>query len=272
MNDKVSKSENTPQPTTAKATPQAAPAVALTRIIIVHGDKGGVGKSFVGQALTDYLSASGQKVAVIDCDTANPDVSRMFAKSLNCQKTDLRSTTGWMDVMDFVIKHKGYTIVMNTPAGISGDMKKDMEGFSAFLESQDIDVQMELWWTMNIGHDSVNLLAKAITEYGHNFSKIRVLCNLHFANGDSSPGGPFMLWHESPLKTRLEKENGLTIFFPGLHLRVVSKIFADGKATPFSDAVDAAIGENVNLEASERWKLMKWLEDIKNLFEPTLKS
>ena len=37
---------------------------------------------------------------------------------------------------------------------------------------------------------------------------------------------------------------------------------------PFSDAADAAAGEKVGLETSERWKLRQWLDDIKELFTP----
>lgn len=43
---------------------------------IIDGDKGGVGKSFVARALTDYLipNNTGGKIVVIDCDPSNADV------------------------------------------------------------------------------------------------------------------------------------------------------------------------------------------------------
>lgn len=241
---------------------------SVTKFIIVHGDKGGVGKSMVAQAIADYLFLRGDKVAIIDADTQNPDVSRMFAKSVPCAQTNVRSENGWMDVMDFVMKHPGYTIVMNTPAGIGEYMKADMTSFSEFLAGQEIPVEMELWWTMNIQHDSVNLLNEAHKAYGQFFARLRVVCNLHFANGDKSQQGPFFLWNESPLRTKIEKNNGMTIYFPGLHLRVVAKLFAPGKSMPFSEAVDSVIGEAIGLEHSERWKLQQWVADIKKLLAP----
>ena len=44
--------------------------------IIIDGDKGGVGKSFVARAVTDYLitNKAGGKIVVIDCDPSNADV------------------------------------------------------------------------------------------------------------------------------------------------------------------------------------------------------
>ena len=239
-----------------------------SRFIIVHGDKGGVGKSFVAQALADYLLSQNEPVAIIDADTANPDVSRMFDKYVPCAQADVRSETGWMDVMDFVIKHRGSTIIMNTPAGIGEYMKADMTSFTEFLANQEIPVEMELWWTMNVQHDSVNLLSKANDAYGQFFKRLRVVCNLHFANGDKSAQGPFLLWNESTLRTSIEKNNGMTIFFPGLHVRVVQKLFTPGKIMPFSYAEDAATGEQVGLENSERWKLSQWRNDINKLMKP----
>lgn len=129
-------------------------------------------------------------------------------------------------------------------------------------------VEMELWWVMNVQHDSVNLLNEAYKVYGQFFARVRVVCNLHYAGGDKSPLGPFVLWHESPLKTQIEKKQGLTIFFPGLHIRVVGKVLDPRKIMPFSDAVDTVVGESVGLEHSERWKLQQWLLDCKKAFEP----
>ena len=121
---------------------------------------------------------------------------------------------------------------------------------------------------MNLQHYSVNLLNKALNDYGKHFKRIRVVCNLHFANGDKNPEGPFFLWNESQLRTNIEKVGGLTLFLPGLHLRAVKKIFTPGNIMPFSEAADAAAGEKVGLETSERWKLGQWIEDINQLFIP----
>lgn len=239
-----------------------------SRFIVVHGDKGGVGKSMTAQALANFLTDKGEKVAVIDADTSNPDFSKMFDDTLPSAQADLRSDIGWMDVVDFVVKYPDHTVILDTPGGIGDYMKKDVESFSKFLADQDVPVEMELWWVMNVQHNSVNLLDKALNAYGRHFKKIRVVCNLHFANGDKSTQGPFFLWNESQLRANVEKTGGLTLFLPGLHLRVVSKIFTPGNIIPFSEAADAAAGEKVGLETSERWKLGQWIEDVKQLFTP----
>lgn len=254
----------------AKASQPAETFQAVSKFIVVHGDKGGVGKSMVAQALADHLMSTGIKVAIVEADTQNPDVARMFGNNLPVAQTNVRNENGWMDVMDFVMKHPGYTIIMNTPAGIGEYMKSDMESFANFLKAQEMPVEMELWWVMNVQHDSVNLLSEAYKVYGQFFSRLRVVCNLHYAGGDKSQLGPFVLWHESPLKAQIEKKQGLTIFFPGLHIRVVAKVLDPRKIMPFSDAVDVVLGESVALEHSERWKLQQWLLDCKKAFEPAI--
>lgn len=240
----------------------------ITKMLIVLGDKGGVGKSFVAQALADYCKTKGERVAILESDTRNPDVSRMFNGLVPYAQTNVRSENGWMDVMDFVTKHPGYTIIMNTPAGIGEYMKNDMASFAQFLDAQPQPVELEMWWTMNVQHDSVNLLNEAYKSYGKYFKRVRVVCNLHFSNGDKSEHGPFFLWHESPLRGEIERKGGQTIHFPGLHLRVVSKLFVPDVIMPFSDAADGTLGEDVKLEISERWKLNQWLGEVKEVFGP----
>lgn len=251
--------------TKAEITPEQSGENKKTRFIISHGDKGGVGKSFTAQSIIDYLRSRGESIGLIEADTQNPDVSRMFSDSVPNTMTNLRDENGWMDVMDFVTKYPGYTIVMNTPAGIGEYMKKDMAMFAAFLAEQEIPVELELYWTMNLQHDSVNLLGAALKSYGQYFRKIRVVCNLHFSVGDQKQ---FFLWNESPLRINLEKNNGMTIFLPGMHMRVVKKLFDHEKIMPFSEAIDASLGERVGLENSERFKLSHWFREMSAALAP----
>lgn len=110
----------------------SAAGVVSTRIIISDGGKGGVGKSMMAAAITDYLMVSG-KVALIEADTQNPDVSRMFGTRVQTLKEDLRSSNGWMSVMDFIAAHPSYDIVINTPAGIGDHFKQNISRLSDFL-------------------------------------------------------------------------------------------------------------------------------------------
>lgn len=249
------------------ATPLGAIKQLMTKIIVVHGDKGGVGKSMASMALVDYFNTGREQVAVVDADTQNPDVSRMFDGSMPVAQVNLREENGWMDLTDFVTTHQGYTIILNTPAGIGEYMKSHLAEFAHYLKSLEHPAEIELWWTMNVQHDSVNLLSEAYKYYGTQFARIRVICNLFFADGNASEDGPFLLWFKSPLRTQIEKKGGMTIALPGLHIRVMVKMFAPGRNIPFSQAVDAVLGEDLAFTASERHKLQYWLIETKALFD-----
>jgi hypothetical protein len=213
--------------------------------------------------LIDYLTERGENVVVIEADTSNPDVARMFEKNLPCYHVDLSTENGWMDLMDAVIKHAGHTFVMSTPGGAGVHLKKHLPSFVSFLKQHKTPMSMELWWAMNPQHDSVNLLGEAIDNYGEHFAKVRVILNLHFSDNNASS---YFLWEESPLRTRLEKQGAVTLHLEGLHLRVVTKLFDPTRIMPFADAADAALGEKVGLSESERFKLSYWRDRQATLF------
>lgn len=255
-----------------KVTPTKA--VPVTKFVIVHGDKGGVGKSFVAQAMIDYLLSSGEKVAVIDSDTRNADVSEMFERSCPTTRINARSEDGWMDIMDFVMKHagQGYTVVMNTPGGLGEYMKSDMKAFADFLARQDTPVEMELWFVLNGQVHSMNLLNEAWTDYGAYCKRLRVVCNLHFANDEPIEKSLFTFWQSSVLRTKLEKAGAHTIYFPGLHIRVVTKLQGVDSKMPFSWALDKVLGESLALEPSLRYKLEVWRTEVGLLFASALSA
>lgn len=240
-----------------------------TRIILSHGDKGGVGKSMIAAAVADYLNCTGEQVVVIDADTRNPDVARMLSKDMTCAQMDLRAENGWMEAMDFIERHQGYTIVISTPAGIGESMGDDIPRFAAFLNELGTPVEMELWWTINLLPDAVNLLGDAYKNYGKYFTRIRVVRNLFHSMGDTKA---FIFWDESTLRPKLEKNGGLTINFPALHLRVMSKLFNPDRIMPFSHAIDASVGETVGLTSSERFKLKDWFKAVGVCLAPALNS
>lgn len=256
------------------------PAVAQkrTRIIFSHGDKGGVGKSTIASAIADYLQSEGEPVAIIEADTQNPDVARMFENVLPCVNIALDNETGWMEAMDFVARHQGHTIVISTPGGFGRKSQDQIPHFSRFLESLEIPAEMELWWTINRFMDSVILLQNAHTKYGAYFKRIRVVRNLVHADGRPEA---FIFWNESTLKPQIEKAGALTINFPALHDRVTEKLYRPANFMPFSDAILAgtsALGnkspssdqEPDALSASEHFRLKDWFHAVGVCLKPAL--
>lgn len=235
------------------------------RFIFSDGGKGGVGKSFTALAIADYLSSQGIPVAIIDADTNNPDVNRMFDGAVESKLVNLREDDGWMDVMDFVIENPGHTFIMNTPGGVRADMTKGMPMFAAFLGKQENPIDLELWWTMNRDWDSVILFEAALKGYGHFFTKTHVVCNMHFTDDRAEL---FFLWNECYLQKEQKHKGGLTVYMPGLHVRIMGKLFNPEKVMPFFQAIDKTLGERIEFTESERYRLDLWREDVYTRIAP----
>ncbi len=271
--------------TTASTSISASANKSMTRIIFVHGDKGGTGKSMMSRLLADFLNVATQKVAIVEADTSNPDVQRTFTVKmadgsqsalLPCQMIDLRKEDGWMDMMNFCQKHIGSNIIVNLPGGIGDHLTENLKFLQLFVTdlSKGGNVETELWWTLNITHDAINLLQKALGQYGPFFNKVRVVCNLFWTQNDKKG---WVMWHESPLKIKLENAGGKTVYLHGLNYRVSDKLFRPENIMPFSEAMDAALGERINFEMSERYKLKEfwhfnelWLADVFGIAAPNL--
>jgi hypothetical protein len=72
----------------------------MKRLILVHGDKGGVGKSVFARALLDRYIRNGIPVDVYDSDKRNPDLSRFYASKTTVSLVDVTSKTAFDAVLD----------------------------------------------------------------------------------------------------------------------------------------------------------------------------
>lgn len=233
------------------------------QIWLFHGDKGGVGKSFTCHAFVDYQLSANVPVAVLDADTRNPDVFRVFNGKVDCAQVNLRRDDGWMDVIDFIKAHPSQHVAVSLPAGIGESMQKEFVDFCRFIKLKVAgSPQVVLFWVINLFADSVNLLKDSLDSLGSHVSKTVVVRNLVFGEQNA-----FFLWDESPLRAELESKNTCTtISLPALHLRVTTKLFASDEVLTFSRA--AAMPAFANLTPAEQFKLETWItEDVKAPFD-----
>ena len=128
---------------------------------------------------------------------------------------------------------------------------------------------MDLWWTLGLLPDSVNLLNVAYDSYGKYFNRIRVVRNLYNSQTLKDEGA-FIFWDESPLKPKLEKLGATSLNFPPITIRVLGKLVNPKTVMPYSEACDASNGESLGLSHSERYSLNAWFKDVSAVLEPAL--
>lgn len=246
------------------ATEKQQPQDTGKPVIIFHGDKGGVGKSWTCSVFTDFLVKQQIPVALVDGDTRNPDVSRMFGDSIPVSNANLREHDGWMDLTDFMMAHQDKVIVISMPAGIGNELRKEAARFGQTIQMLKRPVSM--FWVINRLPDSVNLLNEALAAIGEYLQNKFVVKNLFF--GDE---GKFSRWDLSETRKRFEKSGGVTVKLTELHERTVDKLYADNdNIMPFSAAVVAVNAADTSphgLTPSENMELICWLQDNHKTFE-----
>lgn len=226
-------------------------------VIICHGDKGGVGKSVQCSVICDWLQAKGISFALIDGDTRNPDVARMFKSAAPVAQLNLRTHDGWMDLTDFMSEHLDRVVVISMPAGIGEELEKEGANFIGTVRL--LERPMYLFWIINRLPDSVNLLAEAERALGGNLAGRFVVKNLFFG-----PADKFTRWDNSDARRSFEAAGGITLKLPELHERTVDKLYADNDAImPFSLALQPVGQHRDSLHgftASENMELIHWVK------------
>ena len=132
----------------------------MHKLYFVGGSKGGVGKSFVSMALTDYLTQSaGKKVRLVESDTSNPDTGKTFIEDekvevITCK---LDEADGWIELVN-LCEGSEADIVINSAARSNEAVSE----FGTTLIGSLEELQMELvtFWVINRQRDSVELLKK----------------------------------------------------------------------------------------------------------------
>ncbi len=187
-------------------------------IIVVGGGKGGVGKSTVSIGVIDTLLARGKKVRLIESDTSNPDVWKMYKNEIETSLIDLDDANGWIELVNVCDGNPDFFVVLNTAA-------RNNRGVSAYgetLNSTLVELKRDLVtiWVINRQRDSLELLNKYMTALTD--SRIHVMRNGYFGEEQK-----FELYNDSKLRTQVENTGGKSLTFPDLADRVSDDLYSE---------------------------------------------
>lgn len=212
-------------------------------IYVVGGGKGGVGKSFTTIALVDSLEQAGVKVLVIESDTSNPDVWKMYKDQIETRLIDLDDANGWIDLVNTCDEFKDHVVVINTAARNN----KGVVAYGETLNSTLVELGRELTtlWVINRQRDSLELLK----EYRDALpgTKVHVIRNGYF--GDEQK---FELYNFSKTREMIESEGGKSLLLPDLADRVSDDLYS--KRLSVSKAM-------TELPIGNRAELSRWRRD-----------
>jgi MinD-like ATPase involved in chromosome partitioning or flagellar assembly len=189
-------------------------------IYYIGGSKGGVGKTLLSFALTDYLLNRERNVLLVDTDTDNPDVFKahkdLALPNLHCLMNSLDDADGWADLLDTVQRYPAHTAVINAAART----KTSTANYGEIMQGALREMQRALivFWVINRQRDSIELL--------HSFQQafpdtaIHVCRNLHFGEPER-----FDLYNASKTREAVE-QIGKTLDFPSVANRAVDWLYS----------------------------------------------
>jgi len=209
-------------------------------IYLVGGSKGGVGKSMVSMAVVDMLADMGQKILLVESDTANPDTWKAHKEQHDAILIDLDKGDGWVELVNICNDKPEHVVVINTAARNN----KGVSQYGVTLQSTLAELQRRLvtLWVVNRQRDSLELLRDyldAITE-----GDTHVIRNGYFGSTEK-----FELFNNSKIRQVIEERGGKSLTLPDLADRVSDDLYSKRLS------ISAAMRE---LPIGNRAELMRW--------------
>jgi RNase H-fold protein (predicted Holliday junction resolvase) len=226
----------------------------MKKIIFVHGDKGGTGKSMISSILVDYYLKHDTDLLVIEADNTVPDVARRFADQISGVKVSLDddAENAISNMIEFVEKHNNQRIIVNLPAS-AGETLDPLASDLIQPAFEALDYEIDACFAIGKTSDSSELAEKSLNTGLVSVATRRVaVLNGFFGEVES-----FDFSSANARKNWL-KNNGDEVFLPRLHDRVMKQT----QTGAFSDYLTSN-----ELTIANRILLKRWLEQAHKIAE-----
>lgn len=127
----------------------------MKRIFLIHGDKGGVGKTEVAKRMAAVMLQAGRAVTLVDGDNKNPGLHAAFEHSgLKVQQINVMTTVGCDALFDVIAESPG-DVLIDLPArgsDVTERLNRDgasEDGFSLELLLGEIDAELTILFVID---------------------------------------------------------------------------------------------------------------------------
>ena len=152
---------------------------SFNTIHIVDGEKGGAGKSLFSRTLIEYCNFVGLNMAIIDADTSNQDIARIY------QDVDLAffsDDENLAQKTDFIFE-KAFekSVIVNLPAQVYSNVTNWIVSNNLIDLGAENSISFVKWFVCTGGIDSVDFFLQSLKDLGnqmtHVFVKNMGLCD-----------------------------------------------------------------------------------------------
>lgn len=147
----------------------------MSELILVSGEKGGTGKSFVTRTIIQWHLDNKSPCHVFDTDRSNPDIARCYGRVLDVQLGIFGEGQRYEDTANAIFNSAiSQKTIVNLPAQVFIPVKTWVEQNDLFEIAQDAGVTFTIWFVSDCGHDSLTLLRKSLEYFKTNAKHIVV--------------------------------------------------------------------------------------------------
>lgn len=222
-------------------------APAGSRIHLVGGEKGGVGKSLVSRLLAQYFIDHEIPFVGYDTDRSHGALMRFYAGYAAPALADRYEA---MDaIMESAVEQPGRRVLVDLAAQTHAPLVRWIDE-SGVLDLADVSgIAITYWHVMDSGKDSVDLLRRLLDQFG---MRLRYVLVKNQVRGDD-----FSQLEQSGEQARAMALGARVVTLKKLHDAVVQKI--DAANASFWSARNSTGKEGPALGLMERQRLKMWL-------------
>lgn len=188
----------------------AATAEASKTIVLIGGDKGGVGKSTCARTLAEYLKAKGVSFRAYDGDDTNPTFLRYWQEA---HRLSTKTTKGFEPLVNNIESPEPVQLV-DLGAGTSIIFGQFADKADFFGLVGDNGVRVTLVFLLVPSADSIGLLKTIAEQYGDKLAYVIVRNN--------AVSGSWDLWEQSKTRTALQALGAEELTMPALDAEAFS--------------------------------------------------
>jgi hypothetical protein len=238
----MSTATTTEKPTTEKPTQFEKP-----RLILTHGEKGGVGKTTVARVIADFLNARNANYRAFDAEGSTGQLLRFHANETAA--VDVSNAASIAPVLDYLMEGSGKRLALVDLGARSGEEVKNwLYRGGALEETAASHLGITVVYVLGGAVDSVGHLKECFGALGRDVNYV-IIKNYGVA-------GKFDVYDQSKVRKDLLSAGAREIAFPALDGSVYQAV--DRASIPFSAFAD---GQSNGFGFTERRYCRTWLRE-----------
>ncbi len=219
----------------------------VSKIHLIGGEKGGVGKSMMSRLLSQYFIDHELPFTGYDTDRSHGSLTRFYGEHASAMLVDRFEALD--RIVESAVERPGSRVLVDLAAQTHGPLVKWMDE-SGVLDMADLSgIAIHYWHVMDNGRDSVDLLTRLLDRFGQRVHYVLVKNQLR--------GEDFGQLERSGQLDRAIGLGAQVIEIRRLHEAVMQKI--DARNASFWAAKNVTTIDGPGLGMMERQRLKLWL-------------